>query len=88
MNKLCPQNRTYRKEVSTHNLPWFWIGAEINNNTVAITELVNSSIKHSTIVTPDFLSEVSGYTQPITWRYIDALTLEEKEFPRSGIVIE
>jgi hypothetical protein len=88
MQQLCPRGKPTRTQVPLRDLPWFWIGGEINNNTVGITELVNSTVRYSTVVTPEFLSEVSGYTQPVTWKYIDALTLEEKEFPRSGIVIE
>jgi hypothetical protein len=74
--------------VSTHSLPWFWIGATINNETVDVTELVNQSAKNYVAITPEVISEIAGYEESIEWKYIDALTLEEKEIPSSGIVIE
>jgi hypothetical protein len=86
-SKICPTERKH-SEVPIRNLPWFWIGADINNTQVGITDLVNKAVKNNSVVTTDFLSEVSGYHQPVTWKYIDAITLEQKEFPPSGIVIE
>jgi hypothetical protein len=69
-------------------LPWFWIGATINNEAVDVTELVNQSAKKYVTITPEVISEIAGYEESIEWKYIDALTLEEKEFPSRGIVIE
>ena len=74
--------------ISTHSLPWFWIGATINNEAVDVTELVNQSAKKYVTITPEVISEIAGYEESIEWKYIDALTLEEKEFPSRGIVIE
>lgn len=82
---FCPTQR-HANEVSVHKLPWFWVGAEIDSQTIDITEKINSSIKYSTVVTPEFLSEISGY-KACKWKYIDAITLEQKDFPLSGIVI-
>jgi hypothetical protein len=34
-----------------------------------------------------FLSELSGYPETIVWKYVDKVTLEEKEIPSNGFVI-
>jgi len=82
---FCPtQRRVYK--VSVHKLPWFWVGTEIDSKTIDITEKINSSVIYSRVVTPEFLSEISGY-KACKWKYIDAITLEQKDFPLSGIVI-
>ena len=73
---------------STHSMPWFWIGATIDNETIDVTELVNKSAKKYVAITPEVISEIAGYEQSIEWKYIDAVTLEQKEFPSCGIVIE
>ena len=88
MQQVCPRQKATRPSVLVNKLPWFWIGAEIDNESVSITDIVNNAIKYSNVVTPEFLSEISGYSQPVNWKYVDALTLEEKEFPPEGIVIE
>jgi hypothetical protein len=83
---FCPTNRVV-PEVSIHKLPWFWVGCEVDNTTIDITEKINKSLKYSKLVTPEFLSEISGY-KTSKWMYIDALTLEQRDFPLSGIVIK
>ena len=87
LKKVYP-NIDQKPAVSAYNMPWFWIGATINNETVDVTELVNQSAKKYVTITPEVISEIAGYEQSIEWKYIDALTLEEKEFPSGGIVIE
>jgi hypothetical protein len=74
--------------ISTHSMPWFWVGATINNETVDVTEIINKSADKYLVITPEVISEIAGYEQAIEWKYIDVLTLEEKEFPSSGIVIK
>jgi len=83
---FCPTQRQH-SEVSVHKLPWFWVGTEIDNTQIDITEKINNSVKYSKVVTPEFLSEISGY-KACRWKYIDAITLEQKDFPPSGIVIQ
>lgn len=83
---FCPSNHVV-SEVSVHKLPWFWVGCEIDNTTIDITEKINKSVKYSTIITPEFLSEISGYKK-CNWKYIDSITLEQRDFPLSGIVIK
>lgn len=38
-------------------------------------------------VTTEWLDIVTGETS-VTWKYLDAKTLEEKEFPSEGFVID
>ena len=82
---LCPSQR-HISEVRVNKLPWFWVGCEMDNEIIDITEKLNISIKYSNVITPEFLSELSGY-KACRWKYIDAITLEQKDFPLSGIVI-
>ena len=83
---FCHSNRVV-SEVSVHKLPWFWVGCEIDETTIDITEKLNKSVKYSKLVTPEFLSEISGY-KTSNWKYIDSITLEQRDFPLSGIVIK
>jgi hypothetical protein len=39
------------------------------------------------IVTPEFLSKLTGFKGGV-WRYMNAKTLEELDFPSEGITIE
>ena len=48
---------------------------------------MNNSLTESTVVTPLFLSEISGYPITMVWKYVDKVTLEEKEIPSNGFVI-
>ena len=77
-----------RIEIPINKLPWFWIGAEFSGRTEAVTEMVNQYVRYGKRITPDLLIEITGYTDVISWKYIDVETLEEKEFPSQGFVIE
>jgi len=71
-----------------NKLPWFWIGAEFPHKIETVTDIVNNHIQYGNQITPEFLSEVTGYTNVKMWRYVDVTTLEEREFPPGGFVIE
>jgi hypothetical protein len=86
--KVCPSRSIVRSQISTNKLPWFWIGAELPTGTKAVTEIVNNYVRYGIRINPEFLQEVTGYTNAISWRYVDVETLEEKEFPSHGFVIE
>ncbi len=76
-----------RITVPPHRLPWFWIGAEYPNKlTDSVTDMVNQFVTDGVRVDAAFLSEITGIRNA-TWKYMDAITLEEKEFPSEGIVI-
>jgi hypothetical protein len=69
------------------SLPWLWIGAVYPLETVDATNTIIDKILPGMRITPEYLSEVSGF-YPNSWKYLDAETLEEKEFPSDGFVIE
>ncbi len=85
--KLCPETRKEKTEIGMCKVPWFWIGAEFADRTEPVTNIVNSMITPGIKVTPAFLRSVTTY-DPLVWKYMDAVTLEEKEFPPEGILIE
>ena len=87
MSHLCPKEIQKRNQIPTNNLPWLWIGGKVDGSTISITYLVNNSLTNSTVVTPLFLSELSGYPETMVWKYMDNITLEEKEIPSEGFVI-
>lgn len=86
--RFCPGRVLPRIEIPTNKLPWFWIGAVMPNKTESVTDVVNHYVRYGTRVTPEFLREVTGYTDVILWKYVDVETLEEREFPPGGFVIE
>lgn len=86
VDKLCPL-RTTKPEVPSNKLPWLWIGAEYTDTKYTVTDIVNQTIQYSTNVTPQLLTDITGY-HPLVWKYVDSETLEEKEFPPKGILIE
>ena len=87
MNQLCPREQK-RVEVPVHKLPWFWVGAQIGDSLVSITNLVNESLDDTSVVTPLYLSTLADYPNTVVWKYMDRTTLEEKEIPSDGFVIK
>lgn len=75
-------------EVPVNKLPWMWIGGEYNGKIYSVTEIVNHSIQYGTRVDKEFLKDASGLLHIENWKYMDPITLEEKEFPTEGIVID
>jgi hypothetical protein len=86
--QLCPHVKREMPSVPISKLPWFWVGAKLSDKIVCVTDLVNNHVKYGTTVTSKLLSEVTDIHENATWKYIDAKTLEEKDFPPDGIVIE
>ena len=77
-----------KNAVAVSTLPWFWIGAQFSDsNTETVTDLINKQVNYGCRITPQFLEETTGYKN-VTWRYMDAETLELKDFPSEGIVID
>lgn len=64
------------------SLPWVWIG--VSNET--FTDVVNQNLRYGNI-DHTFLENVTG-VKSSNWRYIDSKTLEYRDFPLSGIVID
>jgi hypothetical protein len=84
-----PEPEERENIVSVSKLPWLWIGALYPNaeTTIDCTYLVDLNVTYGMTVTTEWLENITGYT-PLTWKYLDAKSLEEKEFPSSGFVID
>jgi hypothetical protein len=53
-----------------------------------MTYEINSAITYDIkVINTDFLRSVVPVHPSLTWKYIDAQTLEDKEFPSDGFVI-
>jgi hypothetical protein len=88
VRRACPGDRKLRKpNIPKQILPWFWVGAELEDRVETVTDIVNQYIEYGTVITPEYLSDLTGYNA-IRWIYLDARTLEEKEFPPEGILID
>lgn len=73
-------------QIQRVNVPWLWIGAVYPNETIDATNQVDNVVQSGDIVNADYLASVTGHN-PINWKYLDAKTLEENDFPSNGIVI-
>jgi hypothetical protein len=77
-----------KKGVHKDSLPWFWLGAVYtDNDPTDVTDVINKSLTYGTHVTHEYLRIVSGLDGAV-WKYIDSKTLEEKDFPSEGFIIE
>jgi len=84
---FCPVRS--RNTITAQKFPWLWIGAEVTpGNFISVTETVNSGVEIGTVVNVEFLESVTNLTDVISWKYLDAQTLKEQEFPLIGIVIQ
>lgn len=84
---FCPR-RPIENVVDLSNLPWLWIGAETSpGNFVSVTDIINSRIEKGTVVTPEWLEYTTVMPDIISWRYLDSATLNESEFPLTGLII-
>jgi len=73
-------------KIEYHKVPWLWIGAVYPDTTLDVTQTVDKSVHAGTRVDEEYLKSVTGET-PITWKYLDEKTLEEKDFPSDGFII-
>lgn len=73
--------------VHVSRLPWLWIGGITGDDTIDYTLEVNDTITHGMLVTKEWLEEVTD-ASPTVWKYLDPKSLEEKDFPSEGFVIE
>lgn len=70
--------------------PWLWIGAEMTSGKiVTVTDTVNKYIEYDDVVDPKYLEVATNMTTGVSrWLYLDSKTLNEREFPPEGLVIE
>jgi hypothetical protein len=89
VKRFCPTEIPYEDvRPNPSSLPWFWIGMRYENDvTITVTDVVNHIIEYDMRVTPEVLYRITG-CEGGTWKYIDAQTLEEKDFPSEGFIIE
>ncbi len=81
----CPEEQCKRRIV---NPPWFWIGGYTDDDgVISVTEIINHSLTPGCFVDISYLEDTTGFKN-MRWKYIDVATLEEKEFPSEGIVIQ
>jgi len=86
--RLCPHTKREMPVVPMSKLPWFWVGAKCSDKTICVTDIVNKHVRYGIPITSTLLSELTHINDSAIWKYIDAKTLEEKDFPPDGIVIE
>jgi hypothetical protein len=55
---------------------------------MSVTDIVNKHVQYGVPITSKLLSELTHIHEDAIWKYVDSKTLEEKEFPPEGIVIE
>lgn len=90
IKKFCPVEEPQEDSYKVHadSLPWLWIGfAHSDGNSATMTKIVNNSLNYGLRVTPEYLDALTGL-KDVQWKYIDTKTLEEKDFPSEGFVIE
>lgn len=74
--------------VPVTSLPWLWIGATFEDgNVVDYTNEINDTVVYGVTITPAWLDIVTS-AKNVSWKYLDSKTLEEKEFPSAGFVID
>jgi hypothetical protein len=87
-NFLFSPEKVLDNFVPVSTLPWLWVGSKHENGTVFDhTKEVNDNIEFGLHVTVEWLNAVFN-TKNVTWRYLDTKTLEEKDFPSDGFVID
>lgn len=86
--RICPHTKREMPVVPASKLPWFWVGAKRYDKTICVTDIVNKHVRYGVPITSKLLSELTHIDDDSIWKYVDSKTLEEKEFPPEGIVID
>jgi hypothetical protein len=84
-----PDHEPFGHIVPVSKLPWMWIGAVFpdSDTVVDCTNMVDKTITYGMFVSTDWLEFATGYA-PQSWKYLDSKSLEEKDFPSSGFIID
>lgn len=87
--RVCPRESSPKTLfVSAASVPWLWIGLRYSDeDSITVTNIIAAEIRPGMRVTTDVLSSITGFNDGI-WRYIDSETLEERDFPSEGFIIE
>ena len=77
-----------KNSVPVSQLPWLWIGAELQNDKIiTFTERINEQVEYGDVITHEYLEQVT-HTFPVKrWLYLDPKTLREEEIPPEGLTI-
>jgi len=85
----CSRKKRDENVVPSSNLPWLWIGATYDNGNVKdCTEEVNKVVTYGMHINTRLLNFIISDDRPVSWKYLDTKTLEYKEFPSTGLVID
>jgi hypothetical protein len=86
----CPRKKRDENKIQSSKLPWLWIGVKFPDGNIGdMTYEINSAINYDVkVIDLKFLRSVFPVHPSVTWTYIDSQTLEEKEFPSTGLVID
>ena len=86
----CPRKKRDEDVIVSSRLPWLWVGVHFADGNIGdMTYEINNAIKYDVkVVDLDFLRSVVPVHPSLTWRYIDSETLEEKDFPSEGFLID
>jgi hypothetical protein len=87
VKQFCQEQQYQHPIIRLDDLPWFWIGIVYPDTSITVTTVVNQALEYGVRVTPEFLTDITGFHGGV-WRYMDAKTLEEKDFPSAGFIIE
>lgn len=78
----------HTERVHVSDIPWLWLGTTLDDVKYTVTQDVNNFITYGTLVTPEYLSDITGYDKDVTWMYLHPEELEEREFPSEGFLIQ
>jgi hypothetical protein len=87
--RFCPRETSPKDIfVSPATVPWLWVGMRYSDEeSITVTNIIAHQIYPGMRVTPDALTTITGFKDGV-WRYIDSETLEERDFPSEGFIIE
>jgi hypothetical protein len=75
--------------VQMRDLPWLSVyGMTQFNEIKPVTDIINNSIIYGSKVDSVFLKNKTKLSNVVSWHYLDSDTLEDKEFPYEGIIIQ
>lgn len=88
-NLCCPRKKRDEDIIPSSRLPWLWVGAVYPDGKIEDhTEYINKYSTYGMKITTNFMDLALQEKADVTWKYIDTQTLEEKDFPSEGFVID
>ena len=88
-NLCCPRKKRDEDVIASSRLPWLWVGAVYPDGTVEDhTEYINKYSTYGMRITTILMDLALREKAVVVWKYIDTKTLEEKDFPSEGFVID